>query len=89
MHFPGSRRYVPASTPKGWRSAAHYCASPWIDRVTFTQVTVLNVLASSAKMLVNRDVYVAGPPMMLRGVARALNIMGVGSQRVHFDSFGV
>ena len=23
------------------------------------------------------------------GVARALNIMGVGSQRVHFDSFGV
>ena len=64
-------------------------ASSEIDRVTFTQGTVLDILASNARMLVNRDVYVAGPPMMLRGVARALNIMGVGSQRVHFDSFGV
>ncbi len=58
-------------------------------RVSVTRGTVLDVLTHNAILLEGRDIYVAGPPGMLRGVSRALSGWGVGSQRIHIDSFGV
>ncbi|VVE45411.1 hypothetical protein PSO31014_04351 [Pandoraea soli] len=36
-----------------------------------------------------RDVYVAGPPVMLREVTRVLETARVDSARIRIDSFGV
>jgi ferredoxin-NADP reductase len=36
-----------------------------------------------------RDIYAAGPPVMLREVAHALDRAGVARSRVYMDSFGV
>jgi ferredoxin-NADP reductase len=39
--------------------------------------------------LTSRDVYAAGPPVVLRHVALELERAGVPKDRVHIDSFGV
>ena len=40
-------------------------------------------------LLGERDVYTAGPPVMLREIARVLETARVDSARIHMDSFGV
>lgn len=51
--------------------------------------TVVDALTQNLALLGTRDVYVAGPPVMLREVVRTLEAEHVDSARVHIDSFGV
>lgn len=51
--------------------------------------SVLDALAQDGALQGARDVYVAGPPMMLREVAHALQARGLEPARLHMDSFGV
>jgi len=64
-------------------------AAPAAERISFEQGTVLDVLARQPDLLAGRDLYVAGPAAMLRGVSHALRASGVDSRRVHMDSFGI
>lgn len=57
--------------------------------VQFVQGSVLDAVASNTALLDQRDVYAAGPPVMLRELAYALDRYGVAKARVHMDSFGV
>jgi len=50
---------------------------------------VLGAMASDAALPGQRDVYAAGPPVMLRELAHALDALGVDKTHVHMDSFGV
>ncbi|MEX2662357.1 MAG: FAD-binding oxidoreductase [Vicinamibacterales bacterium] len=60
-----------------------------LERMSVFHGTVLDALNSDRGLLVNRDVYAAGPPVMLRHVALELDRAGVPKDRVHIDSFGV
>jgi CDP-4-dehydro-6-deoxyglucose reductase len=51
--------------------------------------TIIDALEHIPELLSHRDIYVAGPPAMLREVARALQAENVDSTRIHIDSFGV
>lgn len=51
--------------------------------------TVVDALTQNPALLDERDMYVAGPPVMLREVARTLEAAHVNSARIHIDSFGV
>lgn len=53
------------------------------------QGSVLDALALDVTQPVARDVYAAGPPMMLREVAHALQAQGVDATRLYMDSFGI
>jgi ferredoxin-NADP reductase len=44
---------------------------------------------SRTDALTRRDLRIAGPPAMLRGLTRALNARGIDSRRLHIDSFGI
>ncbi|OIN94522.1 MAG: oxidoreductase [Comamonadaceae bacterium CG1_02_60_18] len=57
--------------------------------VRFGSGTVLDALAQDASLPGGRDIYAAGPPVMLRELAHALDQQGVAKSRVHMDSFGV
>ncbi|MEX2130546.1 MAG: FAD-binding oxidoreductase [Pseudohongiellaceae bacterium] len=59
------------------------------DRISMQHGTVVDVLQRDESLLPGRDVYGAGPPMMLRGLARFLSARGIDPQHVHMDSFGV
>jgi ferredoxin-NADP reductase len=59
------------------------------ERLSVTQGTVLDALAHNTALVKGRDLYIAGPPGMLQGVARALSAWDVDNQRVHIDSFGL
>ncbi|WP_416224017.1 hypothetical protein [Thiohalophilus sp.] len=56
----------------------------------FTQVqgTVVDALADET-LLGERDIYAAGPPMLLRALSTDLARRGVDRGRIHIDSFGV
>ena len=56
----------------------------------FTQVqgTVVDALADET-LLGKRDIYAAGPPMLLRALSADLARRGVDRARIHIDSFGV
>lgn len=62
---------------------------PRPERMSVVHGTVLDVLARDRTMMTGRDIYAAGPPVMLRQLALQLNRAGVSSDRVHVDSFGV
>jgi len=63
--------------------------APASERLAFETGTVLDALARSPAVLAGRDLYIAGPPAMLRGLAQALQAQGVDSRRLHVDSFGI
>lgn len=50
---------------------------------------VLDALEDNGLLNGQRDIYAAGPPAMLRALARALDERKVGKERVHMDSFGI
>jgi len=60
-----------------------------VDRMSVVHGTVLDVLAHERTLLTDRDIYAAGPPVMLRQLGLALDRAGVPRDRVHIDSFGV
>jgi ferredoxin-NADP reductase len=57
------------------------------------QGTVLDALAmpdqAGGDLAAGRDIYAAGPPMLLRGLVDHFSKIGVGAARLHVDSFGV
>jgi CDP-4-dehydro-6-deoxyglucose reductase len=59
------------------------------DRLTFFQGNVVDVLAPKSALLTARDIYAAGPPVMLRTLVHDLDRWGVSKDRVHVDSFSV
>jgi CDP-4-dehydro-6-deoxyglucose reductase len=59
------------------------------ERLSFESGTVLDALDRDPALLAARDLYIAGPPTMLRVLSHALTARGVDSRRVHIDSFGV
>lgn len=56
--------------------------------VTLVEGSVLDALAS-APLVTGRDIYVAGPPTLLRALSADLTRRGVDQRRIHIDSFGV
>ena len=62
---------------------------PQSERMSVVHGTVLDALARDRTMTTGRDIYAAGPPVMLRQLALELNSAGVSNERVHIDSFGV
>jgi CDP-4-dehydro-6-deoxyglucose reductase len=71
--------------------AAENLQSPAADSnaIHFVEGSVLDAMAKDASLPGQRDIYAAGPPVMLREVAHALDSTGVAKTRVHMDSFGV
>ena len=59
------------------------------ERMTFEVGTVLDAVARDPAVLTGRDLYIAGPPAMLRDLTHALTAQGIDSGRQHIDSFGV
>jgi len=57
-------------------------------RVSLVQGTVVDALAGEG-LVAGRDVYAAGPPMLLRALTAELAQRGVERERLHIDSFGV
>lgn len=57
------------------------------------QGTAVDALASrdqvGGDLVAGRDIYVAGPPMLLRGLVDHLGKAGVDAARLHVDSFGL
>ena len=51
--------------------------------------SVLDALTSDPTLPGQRDIYAAGPPVMLRELAHALDARAVAKSRIHMDSFGV
>lgn len=79
---PGLRVRLVAEQPDG---------APSLDsdgRMSLEHGTVLDAVARHPARLAGRDLYVAGPPAMLRGLSQALNAQGVDGRRVTSDSFG-
>lgn len=60
-----------------------------LPAIHFASGTVVDALAQDASLPGGRDIYAAGPPVMLRELAHALDQQGVAKTRVHMDSFGV
>ena len=56
--------------------------------ITVKTGTVVDALAGET-LVAGRDIYAAGPPMLLRALSAELKRRGVASGRVHIDSFGV
>lgn len=77
---PGLRVRLVAEQPDGPATAS--------ERLAFESGTVLDALSRDPDAVTGRDLYVAGPPAMLRGLTRALNARGIDSRRLHLDSFG-
>jgi CDP-4-dehydro-6-deoxyglucose reductase len=59
------------------------------ERLSFIRGTAVDVLAQNRPMLADRDIYAAGPSVMLRALVRDLDRWGVPKERVHLDSFSV
>jgi len=64
-------------------------AGPEMEHIHFVKGSVLDALTQDVTLPGQRDTYVAGPPVMLREVARSLEVRGVSKERLHMDSFGV
>lgn len=79
---PALKVYL-AST-EGW--AGQVAADGNLHRIAGT---VVDAEMQCPDLFGERDVYVAGPPVMLREVTRALETARVDSARIHIDSFGV
>ncbi len=57
--------------------------------IHFVSGTVIDALVLDVNLSGGRDIYAAGPPVMLRELAHVLDRQGVLPSRVHLDSFGV
>jgi NAD-dependent dihydropyrimidine dehydrogenase PreA subunit len=64
-------------------------AAPGSERLDFEAGTVLDALVCDPGVLTGRDLHIAAPPAMLRGLTQGLNARGIDSRRLHFDSFGI
>lgn len=61
---------------------------PTRDHIEFIKGSVMDAVQGDDTLPKLRDIYVAGPPVMLREVARALESRGVRKENLHIDSFG-
>jgi NAD(P)H-flavin reductase len=59
------------------------------ERVTVTRGTVVDALNGTPTLVSGRDIYAAGPPMMLRQLVHNLTAQQVASERMHIDQFGI
>ncbi|MEX0964731.1 MAG: FAD-binding oxidoreductase, partial [Pseudohongiellaceae bacterium] len=59
------------------------------EQLHFIKGDVIDALEENGLLNGQRDIYAAGPPAMLRALARALDERKVDKDRVHMDSFGV
>jgi ferredoxin-NADP reductase len=50
---------------------------------------VVDALNGTPALVSDRDIYAAGPPMMLRQLVHNLTAQQVASERVHIDQFGI
>lgn len=73
--------------------AAEAGTVPLPEGMQLVQGTVLDALAMpdqvGGDLTAGRDIYAAGPPMLLRGLVDHCGKIGVGAARLHVDSFGV
>lgn len=58
------------------------------ERLSFEAGSVVQALERDPAALAGRDLYIAGPPAMLRGLTQSLSAQGIDSRRLHIDSFG-
>ncbi len=58
------------------------------ERLTVTRGTVADALNGTPTLIAGRDIYAAGPSMMLRQLVHSLNAQGVTGDRLHIDQFG-
>lgn len=59
------------------------------ERLLFIRGTAVDAIIQDQSILANRDIYAAGPSVMLRMLVRDLDRWGVPKERVHLDSFSV
>jgi CDP-4-dehydro-6-deoxyglucose reductase len=59
------------------------------ERLSFVSGTAVYVLAQNQSQIVQRDIYAAGPSVMLRALVHNLDRWGIAKERVHLDSFSV
>jgi NAD(P)H-flavin reductase len=61
--------------------------------IQLVQGTAVDALASRYEvvgdLVAGRDIYAAGPPMLLRGLVEHFGKVGVDAARLHVDSFGL
>jgi CDP-4-dehydro-6-deoxyglucose reductase, E3 len=61
---------------------------PKLDHIEFVKGSVMDALLADNGLPGLRDTYVAGPPEMLREIARDLDARSVRKEHLHLDSFG-
>lgn len=59
------------------------------ERLSFEVGTLVEAMSRDITILADRDIYIAGPPAMLREIAHAMEAWAVDRRRIHIDSFGV
>ncbi len=57
------------------------------ERLIFIEGTAVDALAMNQPLIANRDIYAAGPSVMLRALVQDLYRWGAPNDRVHIDSF--
>jgi CDP-4-dehydro-6-deoxyglucose reductase len=57
------------------------------ERLIFIQGTAVDALTKNQPLIANRDIYAAGPSVMLRALVQDLYRWGAPKDRVHIDSF--
>ena len=58
-------------------------------RLSFVQGTAVDAITQDRPILANRDIYAAGPSVMLRMLVHDLDRWSVPKERVHLNSFSV
>ena len=59
------------------------------ERLSFIRGTVVDAITQDRPILANRDIYAAGPSVMLRTLVHDLDHWNVPKERVHLNSFSV
>ena len=69
--------------------AAEFGESPvkTSERLSFIRGTAVDAITQNRPILANRDIYAAGPSVMLRTLVHDLGHWNVPKERVHLDSF--
>ena len=62
---------------------------PTHSRLTIREGNTIEVLDGDESLLVDRDLYAAGPPGMLRALSQQLDRRNIARDRIHMDSLGV
>jgi CDP-4-dehydro-6-deoxyglucose reductase len=58
------------------------------ERLAIARGTVVDALNATPALVAGRDIYAAGPPLMLRQLVHSLTAQGVAGERMHIDQFG-